>query len=171
MLFFAGCSQMQVKVDYDTAYDFSGKTNYVIAHNKVKGENTLISDRIQNALKAALNAKSYKEVTKNQADLLFVFHVNVKDKSDVQTDYEMLGYGGYGFSGGFGGTMIATTNTYNYKEGTLIVDALKRKTQKIVWHGIATDELSDSLTTPQEKTDYINKMVFKLMENFPREAK
>lgn len=170
LLVLSGCSQLKVTTDYDTEYQFEGKTKYAVVHNSIKGDNTLVNDRIKNALIQSLNDKKYTEVSKETADLIFVFHVDDKDKTDIQTDYQMIGYGGYGFARGFGGGMVATTNTYNYTEGTLVVDALNPKTQKIVWRGIAKDELSDK-KTPQEKTEYINSVVMKLMESFPREAK
>jgi len=167
----SGCSQPQITTDYDTQYKFEGNTKYVIAHNYKPGENTLVDDRIKNALMSTLNAKHYAEVAKDKADLVFVFHTNVQDKTDIQTDYQMIGYGGYGFARGFGGGIVATTNAYNYTEGTLVVDAINPKTQKIVWRGIAKDELNEK-GTPQEITEYINQVVAKLMEKFPpREAK
>jgi len=171
VVLFSGCSQLDVRVDYDAAYDFEGKTKYIVTHNSRKGADTLNEDRIKRALISALNAKKYTEVAKDKAELIFVFHTNVQDKTDIQTDYQMLGYGGFGYARGFGGGMVATTNTYNYTEGTLVVDALNPATQKIVWRGVVTDELSSSSSTPEEKTAYINKVVFKLMESFPREAK
>ncbi len=161
-----GCSTLSVDVDYDTSYDFNKKTNYTVAHSDRVGSNSLIDDRITAAIKESLDAKTYTEVAKEKADLVFVFHVNVQDKSDVTMDYQMIGYGGYGFGGGFGG-MIATPTTYNYTEGKLIIDALNPKTNKIVWRGIASDELSQNTTTPQEKTQKINEVVSQLMSKFP----
>jgi hypothetical protein len=171
LVLLSACSQLDVKFDYDPEYVFEGKNKYVVVHDNGERGDTLTQDRVSNAIKNALNAKSYKEVSKQNADLVFVFHINVQDKSDIYTDYQMMGYGGYGFARGFGGSMVATTSTYSYTEGTLVVDALNPKTQKIVWRGIAKDELSTSNSTPQEKTEYINDVVFKLMQNFPREAK
>jgi len=121
--------------------------------------------RVKN-LWSSLNTKNYTEVSKEKADLVFVFHTDVQDKTDIQNDYQMIGYGGYGFTRGFGGGMVATTNAYNYTEGTLVVDAINPKTQKIVWRGIAKDELS-AKDTPQEKTEYINHVVSKIIEKFP----
>jgi len=171
LLLFSGCSTLKVSVDYDPEYSFEGKTDYAVVHSNREGENTLANDRIKKALIESLNAKMYKEVAKEEADLVFVFHSDVKDKTDIQTDYQMVGYGGYGFARGFGGGMVATTSAYNYTEGTLVIDALNPKTEKIVWRGIAKDELSSSLSSPTEKTLYIRSVVFKLMQNFPREAK
>jgi len=170
-VFLSGCSQLDIKIDYDPEYVFDGKDDYTIVHKSKKGEDTLTQDRVQNAIKTALNAKGYKEVEKHKAELIFVFHTNVQDKSDIQTDYQTMGFGGFGFARGFGGGVVATTSTYNYTEGTLVVDALNPKTQKILWRGIAKDELGSGSYTPEEKTAYINKVVAKLFESFPREPK
>lgn len=171
LIVMTGCSTLKVDVDYDTAYDFNKSTTYAVVYNDGVVENSLINDRITQAIKTSLNEKNgYKEVSKESAELLFVFHVNVQDKSDVSMDYQMIGYGGYGFGRGFGlgyGGVVASPNTYNYKEGKLVIDALNQQTNKIVWRGSASDELSQSSSTPDEKTKYINSVVSKIMANFP----
>jgi len=169
LAFFSGCSQLDVRVDYDPEYIVKEPLNYAIVHHNKKGADTLTADRVIKALHIALDTKGYKAVTKESAELIFVFHTNVQDKSDIQTDYQMVGYGAFGYGRGFGGGMIATTNTYNYTEGTLVVDALNPKTQKIVWRGIAKDELKNIDVSPEKKSAYITKVVAKLMEKFPRE--
>jgi len=167
----SGCSVMKVDVDYDTSYNFDGKTKYAVVHASRAGENTLTNDRIMQAIKSSLNVRNYTNVQKNEADLIFVFHVNVKDKTDIRTDYQMVGYRGFGYGFGGGGMMIATPSSYSYTEGTLILDALNPKTKKIVWRGIASDELNRSETTPEEKREYINKVISELMKNFPKKKR
>ena len=177
VILFTGCSTLKVDVDYDSSYDFKNKTKYAIIHNNKEAENTLTNDRIKNAIKASLNANDYKEVSKEEADLIFVFHVNVISLSDIRTDYDVIGYGGYGYNPGwgynrgygYGGSTVVVprSTTYRWKEGKLIVDALNPKTKKIVWRAIAKDELSSASSTQKEKIEYINKVVSKLMKEFP----
>lgn len=170
LILVTGCSTLKVDVDYDTAYDFSKKTKYAVIHSERVGDNSLVEDRIRAAIRESLDAKTYSEVPKGEADLLFVFHVDVRDKEDVNMDYQMVGFGSYGFGRGFGmgyGGMIASPSTYKYREGTLVIDALNPKTNKVVWRGIALDELSKKSTTPDEKTKYINKVVASIMAKFP----
>lgn len=165
MLFLmAGCSTLKIDVDYDTFYDFDNKTDYSVVHSDREGTNSLIADRITKAIKKSLNAKAYSEVAKKDAQLIFVFHTNVKNKTDIEMDYQTIGFGGFGM--GFGSNVIATPTTYNYTEGTLIIDALNPKTKKIVWRSVGSDELG-SHSTPQEKTEYINKVVAQMMAKFP----
>ena len=170
---FSGCSTMKVESDYDTAYNFQDKKTYSILYSNRVGENTLVNDRVANAIKSNLNQKNYKATAEKNADLLFVFHVNVQQMSDIRTDYQMVGYPGYrygpyGYGYGYGaGTMVvATPSTYKWTEGKLIIDALNPKTKKIVWRGIATDELDAHSATPEERKAYINKVVTKLMSEF-----
>jgi len=175
MFWSVACSTMKVDIDYDSAYNFDDKSTYAVVHKNRESENTLTNDRVINAIKSSLNEKKYSEVPQENADLIFVFHVNVTNRSDIRTDYEMIGYGGYGYGYGFGGyggsygtRVITVPSTYRWKEGRLIVDAMNPKTKKIVWRGVISDELSSSTTTPEEKTDYINKVVTKLMKSFPK---
>ena len=162
MLMFAACSSLNVNVDYDPEFDFNAKKSFAIVHHNKDGEDTLFNDRMTEALEADLQMKAYTKEDKESADLIFVFHTNVESKVDIDTDYTMIGYRGYGY----GGQMVATTRTYKYKKGTLIVDALNPQDKKIVWRGIATDILKIH-KTPQERTAYINGVVKETMKDFP----
>ncbi len=162
LLLLAGCSSLKVTVDYDTEFDFTSAKRFTVVHHNKEGEDTLLNDRLIKALETDLQAKAYIKSDKSSADLIFVFHTNVESKTDIDTDYTMVGYGRYGFSGG----MIATTRTYKYDKGTLIIDALNPADKKIVWRGTATDILK-TYKTPQERIEYINGVVTKTMQDFP----
>jgi len=164
-LFFVGCSSLRVSHDYDPAFDFAQQKSFAIVHHNREGEDTLFNDRLIDALEADLGSKGYVKTSKDEADLIFVFHTKVEDKTDIDTDYQMVGFGMYRY----GGTMVATTSTYHYTKGTLIIDALNPKEEKIVWRGIATDTLKEH-KTPQKRTEYINKVVQALMKNFPGQS-
>ena len=162
---FFGCSSLKVNVDYDPEFNFTAQKSFAVVHHNKEGEDTLFNDRFIEALEADLDTKAYVKEQKDSADLIFVFHVDVESKTDIDTDYTMIGYGRYGY----GGHMVATTRTYKYKKGTLIIDALNPKDKKIVWRGIATDILK-SHNTPAERTAYIKKVVKDTMKDFPSKA-
>lgn len=157
-----GCSSLQVSSDYNPDYDFSKDKTYAIVSVDREGEDTLLKDRIKTALSNELERKGFKAVAKEKADLHFVFHMDVKDKTRIDTDYQMMGYRRYGY----GGVMVSTTNTYEYKEGTLVIDALHPTDQKIRWRGIATDVLGEQ-KTPQERMAYIAEVMQAIFETFP----
>ena len=166
-LLFVGCSTLEVSVDYDDSYDFKSAKTFAIVKNSEMPEDTLTNDRIINAIKNDLELKKYNQVAVEKADLIVVFYLKIKDKSQVSSSFSGgLGYRGYGRGYGYGGGMMASTHTYEYEEGTLIVDALNTKTKKIVWRAIGVKELNN-LETPAQRTEAVNKAVKKIMEKFP----
>jgi hypothetical protein len=166
MVFVMGCSTLKVYDDYDESFDFSKVKTYTIKHNVKPGENTLLNERITLALESVFNKKGYKKVDNSQEDLMFVYHYNVKDKVDIRTDYQMVGVRRYRF----GGTMMSTTTTYEYKEGTIIVDAFDKKSARIVWRSIGVLEVQEK-DTPQERKEYVFKIINELMKKFPSRVK
>ena len=160
-LFLLGCSTLNVNVDYDEAFDFSAVKSFRVVHNVREGESTLVNDRITAAIEANLKQKGYVKA-QNGADLVFVYHYNAKDKTDIRTDYQMVGYGAFRY----GGAMVAHTSSYDYTEGTIIIDAFNPKTKKIVWRSVGTLELQEK-KTPQEKREYVNKIITEMLAAYP----
>ncbi len=161
-LLFVGCSTLDVSVDYDESFEFKTAKTFAVDNSMGKSQNTLFGSRTTNALENELKLKNYKKVSKEEADLIFVFHASAKEKSDVQTSVGMGGYRGFRY----GGMMMSTTHTYEYQEGTLVIDALSPITKKVVWRGIGVKELQEK-DTPAERTEAVNKAVKKIMEKFP----
>ena len=58
VFFFNACSTMEINVDYDTEYDFTNKINYTITHSDRVGDNTLVNDRVTEALKNVLTQRN-----------------------------------------------------------------------------------------------------------------
>ncbi len=159
---FTGCSTLSIHKDYDTHYDFSKVKTFTVLHKNKAGENTLVNDRIITAINKTLIQKGFKQTDLKKADLVWLFHINVTNKTDIRTDYQMVGFYGYGYSGG----MVATTSSYNYDEGKLILDAVNPKSKKIVYRVVLTDEI-DYSKTPQESQEYILKAIQKALKDFP----
>jgi len=165
ILVMTGCSSLKTVVDYDPEFNFADQKSFAVVHYNQKGDNTLLNDRLIDALNMSVKEKGYIKKDKAEADLIFVFHTNAEDKTDIDTDYQMVGYGRYGY----GRHMQATTRTYRYTKGTLIIDALNPGDNKIVWRGTSTDILK-SYDNPAERTRYINKVVKETMKEFPSKA-
>ena len=152
-----GCSSLKINVDYDPDFLFTQQKSFCIVHHNKEGDDTLFNERFIKALGAELNNKDYIQEEKSKADLIFVFHVNVESKTDIDRDYMMVGYDGH---------MLSNTHTYKYTKGTLIIDALNPKNNKIVRRSIATDILK-SYARPTERITYIQKLVKEVMKDFP----
>jgi hypothetical protein len=166
-LLIGGCSSLKVATDYDPDADISAPKSFAIVHKTLEGEDTLTADRIIAALQNELKAKGYTETTQESADFYILFHTGVTSKTRIDTDYQYVNMYPYSYGYGYQTIAIPQTRTYTYDEGKLIVDAVVPQKNKIIWRGTAVDYLK-SMKTPQEKTNYINKVLKALMQKFPK---
>ena len=95
-LLFGACSSLNIQNDYDPSYDFSKVKSFAIVHKQKEDEDGLTVKRIEKALAKALRAKGLMQMQPQKADLVFLFHIDVTNKTEIYTDYQMVGYGMYG---------------------------------------------------------------------------
>ncbi len=162
-LIFVGCSTLRVATDYDKSFNMSTLHSFYILHKKAAfKEDTLTTNRINKALITTLQAKNYQLSNKESADFYVVYHLNVTNKTQIDTDYQFVGMYPYRYGRG----MVATTRSYNYDEGKLIIDIINPNDKNIIFRSIATDELK-RLETPQEREAYINEVISKALKSMP----
>src|SRR5690349_6823930 len=136
MLILTSCgTTVNVSTDYDRANDFTGYKTFSVYDLKTKeGQvSSLNADRIVRAIKAEMTKKGFTESSANP-DLQINAMTFLKDKQAVTANTNYYGYGGgyrsYGYWGaGVGGT--TTYDTYHYKDGSLIIDIVDSKTNKM----------------------------------------
>ncbi len=183
----SGCSALQVQTDYDREFDFSSLSKFNIIYIEKKDGKNFTRSRISKMLSKHLQDKGYISTDKEQADFYVMLHLDIQKKSEIQTNYETMGMQpriGYyrrpymqdGMLSPLGvelyrspldiQTTRVTTRTYDYEEGRLVVELVDVKTNAVVWHGVAEDELSE-LSTEKEKSAYINTVLEKLFIDFP----
>lgn len=168
------CSSLTVRTDYETTYDFSALNTYAWLEDKapsndIRINNSLIINRVVNAVNNSLQSKGYELVDEDKAD----FHVNwfggIENKIRQDTINIYYGHRGYdsddwGYRGSWPG--YARTYSYEYKEGTLIIDIADSKSKQLVWRGTGQEYLEDK-DTPEEITEGINQIVTEILSSFP----
>ncbi|WP_456452965.1 DUF4136 domain-containing protein [Hydrogenimonas sp.] len=170
LLLLAGCSSLQVSSDYDPEFDFSRLRKAAILYPESKDDViTLAQQRFAAAIEEELKRKGFTVTDRRHADFLVLFHLNVTERRQLVTDYEMVGlypyayyphwYGGYGMA-------VPVTREYTWTEGKFVVDVIDPKGNRIVWRGVATDRLKE-FDTPQERAAYIRQVVAQVLKNFP----
>ena len=162
-LFTVSCGYaIKTSTDYDRSVRFTNYKSFFIMKGNSSG-NALMDQRAQADVKSALMAKGLMEVPEGQGQVAVVVHAATKTKHTYETLYD--GWGGWGwrrgFGGGFGG---ATTFVNDYKVGTLVVDIFDAKTKQAIWHGSATDALSDNAASNAKATE---QAIEKMFSNFP----
>jgi hypothetical protein len=169
-LFFSCGPTVTVTQDYDRAVNFSEfKTFATFDLSAQKGQvNQLNVDRVTKAIRAEMAAKGFKETSDNP-DLKVNAVAIIKNKQQVTANSSYYGYGGmyrpYGYwGGGMMGGGTTTFDTYNYVDGSLVIDIVSTKTGKLVWQGIGNAEIDNKPDNPEE---FINSSVKSILAGFP----
>ena len=160
-----GCMGPDVRTDFDPSAEFSVFHTFAFTGltDRDQGgvlENSLLRKRIEEMVGQQLIAKGLRQVgSENHPDLLVHFWVGVKDKQRVESTGP---YGGrYGWRAGYYGGGVTT---YEYQEGTLIVDLAESSKKELVWRATIVGTLKDS---PEKNVEMANKGVAKAFENYP----
>ena len=167
LLLFAGCSSMQVTTDYNPDYDFSKLKKTAILYPKNSDDTvTLAQQRFAKAIAEQMRQKGFIITDKEHADFYTLFHLNVTERRQIVTDYQMVGVYPY-YPGYYGyGMAVPIQHEYTWTEGKFIVDTVDPRDNRIFWRGVATDRLKE-FDTPRERIEYIRKVVAEVLNNFP----
>ena len=173
-----GCSTLQVSSDFDPKANFASLKTYdwLDEPQKPTGDpridgNTLLENRIHEAVDTSLAARGYKKVA-SDPDFLVAYHVSLDKRQSVQTLNSYYGYGpgwGYGYGASYRPGYWAgapETYVYEYEEGTLIVDIVNPQNKELMWRGSATDEVNFK-STPEKDQTQLNNAVNEMLERFP----
>jgi hypothetical protein len=162
------CGGLKVSTDYDPEADFSGWQTYVWAERTDEGEldprvyNSIVEGRVKVAVDRALQAKGYSEVITGDPDFLVAWHGAIDGKVSVNTVTTHYGYG-WGWYGGYGATQ---TYVNEWDEGTLIIDFIDVRENKLVWRSSVTDSITER-ASPEEAQRALDNAVAKILGSFP----
>jgi hypothetical protein len=169
LLFAAACSSVKIRYDFDKEANFASLQTYHwiakpdtenIAPAKKRRRNFL-DQEIKKAADNQLAAKGYR-LDAADPDFLVISHIDVKDKLNL-TDW------GYSYSGnwsywGWGGQDV---DVQQYREGVLIIDVVNAASKELIWRGVAQKTLPEEMPSPEEVGKNINKIVIKILKEFP----
>ena len=146
------CSTISVLTDYDIEADFAKYQTFKWMPNPDKRlvrakQNSLLDKRIRRAVEHEMEAKGYRFVESGKTDALIVYHTAVRNKIDIDR---------YGYWG-------RRVHMQRYKEGSVILDIVDRKTKELIWRGVAQATIRQLEGYPER----VNDAVFKLLEGYP----
>jgi hypothetical protein len=170
----SSCSTLVVHEDYDASRSFTNLKTYAWVpdtpaktNNPQLDSDTLVQGRIHGEIENWLNSHGYKQGVIADVDFLVAYQLVVEDKTQIRVINDYYDYPRgwrYGYGGYYGGGSRAYT--YEYKQGTLVIDFVDPKTKKLMWRGTGTDEVMAS-ASPEEKRKQIKKAVDKILGQFP----
>lgn len=176
---FSSCNTTKVIVDYDPQADFSQyKTFSYVPWNKQSDE--ILSERDKNRFRAATTFELEKlgfVKGEGKTDLAINLFLIIDQKTGTSTYNDFyssgptVGYylGPWGYNNPGGVSVAGTMHSYDYEEGTLIVDLLDVKKKQLAWQGIAKKTIK-SKNKGNGDGSGIKLVMEKLFKDFPLEA-
>lgn len=170
-----GCVGFSVSSDFDPAADFSGYRSWYWLPPSPTGDpridNDLVANRIRRAVERSLAARGFAKTSTGEGDFGVGYHGFIEGKIDVQTIDRYYGYGpGWGYYGGGYGGIATETYVDQYDEGTLILDIVDNRSQKLVWRGSTSARVIED-HTPQKRDERAQAAVDAILAEFPPEKK
>ena len=168
LLTLPGCTQIRVQSDFDPKANFSGLQTYAWLPDlkpttDPRLDSKLLDRRVREAVDRQLAAKGYRKVEDATPSFWVAYHPHVQRQS--QAVHEPVGPYTYRWWGAMG-----PTYTYQYDEGTLMVDVIDPRTNVLMWRGAAT-AIIDPSASVQERGERIDRAVASLLEKFPPQPK
>jgi hypothetical protein len=148
----------KVETDYDHTVNFSQYHTYSWGH--VHATDPFFEQRIREAVDRVLPTKGWQMVPEG-GDVTITAVAIKKNQTEYNTFYDNLGPG-WGWRGW--GTGMATTTVDKIPVGTLVIDIYDTASKKLLWRGLASEQLSEK---PEKDTKKIEKAVDKMFAKFP----
>ena len=161
----AGCAAMTVSshiernisfTDYAT-YDWGPRDALPVGDPRLDN-NAFYRDYVEGAIERMLAARGYERTSGVDADVLVHYHASVNDRIDVNAADMSHGYC----------YQNCEARVIEYQEGTLVIDLVDRRTNKVVWRGWARDTM-DGVIDDQERLErQVDDGVGRMMRLLPR---
>ena len=169
----AACaSSPDITVDYSPEFQSKDVSSYYLVPRKDYGN--LSDQRIVASINSQLELRGLVATPKDQAEVWISYHVVTQDRTQVITFNSMNSYGGFGYGygrhygGGWGTAPVVSVRQYT--NGTLLIDLINPETNKTVWRGTGTANISTKRTS-DEKVALVDSYVAAIIEKMYQQPK
>jgi hypothetical protein len=166
-VFSSACApSVKVSSDYDRAVNFTAYKTYSMYTLKADNVNQLNQDRIEKYIRLEMSKRGYVE-NNNNPDLKVNAVTILKSRRGISATTTYSGFGGFYRPYGVWGVPVAghtSVSTYDYKDGSLVIDVIDAKANKMIWTGTAVAELYNQ---PKNVEEAISTTVAKIMTRYP----
>jgi len=152
------------RVDYDTEYDFEGKTSFAWSNESIPVPSELIQQRIEVAVTDSLGEKGVGPAVEGTAPDYVVLLESYADTRVRSRTRVGIGIGKGVGSGGVSVGGSRSVGTKTVRIGTLVVQIIDRETGALVWEA----EMSDKISGEAEDIDkQVRRSVERAFKKFP----
>jgi hypothetical protein len=123
-------------------------------------QNPLFRDHVQGAVEKQLAGRGFERAASSGIpDLRIHYHASINRRIDVTTADR-----GYGSCLGDD----CTAGVLAYEAGTLVLDIVDTRTNRVIWRGWAQDSVEDMLDDRDRMAEKINEAVLRMLSRLPR---
>jgi hypothetical protein len=116
-------------------------------------------DHVQGAVEKSMTARGFEWAATGSPDLRIHYHANISERIDIDRLDSDRGY--------CGGEGCAPATT-RYEAGTLVVDVIDARTNKLIWRGWAQNTVKGMLENQDTMARQIDEAVTRMFARFPR---
>ncbi len=159
----AGCATMSVASHREVNVDFAqfhtwdwGQADALPTGDPRLDSNQAFNDSLQGAIEKTLATRGLARAPRGgKPDLLVHYHANVSQRFQVgEPDVNCV-------------PGNCAPSTIEYEQGTLVLDVVDTRTDKVVWRGWAQDSVQGIIDNQERLEQLVNEAVTKILAQFP----
>jgi hypothetical protein len=121
-------------------------------------KNPFFKDHVEGAVEKQLAARGFEMSTSGTPDLLIHYHASITQRIDVNRVDR-----GYGYCY----TDDCQSGVIEYEAGTLVLDIVDTRTNRVIWRGWAQDSVEGVLDNEDRMERKINEAVTRMLARLP----
>lgn len=160
----AGCAAMSVSSHIERGINFKqyrtydwGPADALPTGDPRLDNNPFFHDYLQGSVEKQLASKGYTKSAAGTPDLLFHYHASVNHRFEVYTRDQEHGYC----------YQNCEPQVIDYEQGTLVLDVVDVRTNKVIWRGWAQDSVDGVIDNQARLERQIEEAVTRMMVRFP----
>jgi hypothetical protein len=160
-----GCATMNVSSHVQRGLDFAqyrtydwGPADALPTGDPRLDKNPFFQDHVQGSIERQLAGKGLKRADLGMPDLLIHYHASISQRIDVNRVDSKYGYCAAG------DCQSAVTE---HEAGTLVVDIVDARTNRVIWRGWAQDSVEGVLDNEDRMERQINEAVSRMLAQLP----
>jgi hypothetical protein len=161
----AGCATMHVSSHVERGLDVSRYHTYdwgpaeALPDGDARLErDPFFQDHLRGEVEKAMATRGFEWATADAPDLLLHYHANITERIDVNRLDAPRGYCG---------ERGCDVPTVQYEAGTLVIDVIDARTNRLIWRGWAQDAVRGMLDNQDAMARQINEAVTRMFAEFP----
>jgi len=160
-----GCTTMNVSSHVRSGIDFAqyrtydwGPADALPTGDPRLDKNPFFQDHVLGAVEKQLAARGYQRSDSGTPDLLIHYHASITERIDInRADTER----GYCYEDD------CRAGVLDYEAGTIVLDIVDTRTNKVIWRGWAQDSLEGVLENQDKMAQQINEAVTRMLSRLP----